>query len=61
MVGRQWLLLCPLLGCMVLLPVISADTIVTVEVDGANVTVDNTVCETAAWRVGLLAGLDYIS
>ena len=30
---------------------VSADAVATIQVDGANVTVDNEVCETAAWRV----------
>ena len=29
-----------------------ADATATIEVDGANVTLDNTVCPNAAWRVG---------
>ena len=34
------------------LPFADADATATIEVDGANVTLDNTVCPNAAWRVG---------
>ncbi|DBA78043.1 TPA: hypothetical protein ACH3X2_008019 [Trebouxia sp. C0005] len=32
------------------MPLANADAVATIEVDGANVTIDNTVCATAAWR-----------
>ena len=34
---------------------LAADAVATVQVDGVNVTVDNEVCETAAWRVSAVA------
>ena len=37
--------------CLCSRPVASQDAVATIEVDGANVTVDNEVCHTAAWRV----------
>ncbi len=49
--GRYWLLPCTVLLCGLMFPVVLADTNATVLVDGANVTIDNTVCATAAWRV----------
>lgn len=45
-----------LLVCLCSRPVVS-DAVATIEVDGANVTVDNEVCHTAAWRVSARTSL----
>lgn len=40
-----------LLSCLSTSSAASVDATTTIEVDGVNVTVDNEVCEVAAWRV----------
>jgi len=53
---NHWLLVSAALLLTLLMPLANADAVATVEVDGANVTIDNTVCATAAWRVSLSLG-----
>ena len=50
---NHWLLVSAALLLTLLMPLANADAVATIEVDGANVTIDNTVCATAAWRVSL--------
>jgi len=52
---NHWLLVSAALLLTLLMPLANADAVATIEVDGANVTIDNTVCATAAWRVSLSA------
>ncbi|KAL0048626.1 hypothetical protein WJX82_007262 [Trebouxia sp. C0006] len=51
---NHWLLVSAALLLTLLMPLANADAVATVEVDGANVTIDNTVCATAAWRTSSL-------